>query len=456
MTVVRAEASDRKLKALVASIQAAECVLVLGPRILAPEEVAGPGVSVADDLAGKLFDELNVPAAEGQGFRRAIMRYERERSPEACRTLVRQLICEYEGHPTPLHLDLATLPFKLVLCATHDGLMLDAFRQAGKVDAVAAYYDHDGQTNPGHEPPLKIPTVERPIVYSLLGRHDHPESMVLNDGNLLDYLVSMTKETPGLPDAVRSTLRLSSTVFLFIGFGFENWWLRLLLKVLQITGVKNRPESLALEESLAFENRLLDESRDFFGSAGIYIQPGDWNELAKKLCESVDLTRLPRSIEIGAPPVASVASRGAPLVFLSYASEDVDLVNSIRDGLESRGLRVWQDKTNLRAGQYWETEIKHIISRVNYFVFVQTEQMDSRDRKGDRSGGVYNKELKLALGLLSVKLSGTVFVLHLTVGQCELRPEEELQAIHRVAFEDSGVERLAAAMLEASAMPASP
>ena len=34
--------SDRNLDALVASIQSAHCVLVLGPRIAAPASVAGP------------------------------------------------------------------------------------------------------------------------------------------------------------------------------------------------------------------------------------------------------------------------------------------------------------------------------------------------------------------------------------------------------------------------------
>ena len=436
---------DRRLSGLVASIQADDCVLVLGPRIAAPVEVAGPDVSLSDDLAGKLIEDLDGQLEAPMGLRRSISRYERERSPQACRTLVQQLISEYEGHPTPLHLDLAALPFRLVLSATHDSLMLDAFRRVGKDGATGAYYDH--QRGPAGIAPLALPTVQRPIVYSLLGRYDHPESMVLNEMNLLDYLVSLTKEKPPLPDAVRATLRARSTVFLFIGFGFENWWLRLLLKVLQITGVENRGVSLALEESRAFEDRSLDESKDFFVSAGIYIQPGDWNALAKDLRARVVLSRT-SEVPSANPSGGQFASpRSVPKVFLSYASEDMELVNAIREGLTARGLDVWQDKTNLRAGQYWEDEIERIIGGVNFFVFVQTEQMDRRDRMDDKLGGVYNRELKLALFLLKDKLPGTPFVIHLTVGNCVPRPEKELNAIHRIAFDDACVEILAEDML---------
>ena len=41
-------------------------------------------------------------------------------------------------------------------------------------------------------------------------------------------------------------------------------------------------------------------------------------------------------------------------------------------------------------------QIARLILDVDYFVFVQTEQMDGRDLR-PRGGGVYNRELALAL-----------------------------------------------------------
>jgi hypothetical protein len=440
-------ALERRLGGLVASIQSGDCVLVLGPRIAAPAELAGEGVCLADDLAAKLMEDLGGTDDPQPGLRRAIARYERERSPQACRTLIQQIVGEYQGHTTPLHADLAALPFRLALCATPDTLMFEAFRQAGKPGTVGAHYDH--HPGLGGVPPLALPTADRPIVYSLFGRHDHPESMVLNDQNLLDYLVSVTKENPALPDAVRATLRAPATVFLFVGFGFENWWLRLLLKVLKITGVDNRGMSIALEDSRAFEDGSLAENKGFFESAGIYIQPGDWNDLARSLRERVVVApaaRLP--VMAGAAGTAPDDGAARPLVFLSYASEDMATVNWMRAGLVARGLEVWQDKTHLRGGQRWMDQIKAVIERVDFFVFVQTEQMDRRDGFGP--DGIYNEELALALQRKRLPRPGCTFVVPVTVGTCRKRPERELRELHRIPVDDeAGLDRLAADLLAA-------
>lgn len=439
---------ERRLGGLVASIEAGDCVLVLGPRIAAPAALAGDAVCMADDLAAKLLQDLGEPGDGPLNLRRVVARYERERSPQDCRSIIQQIVGEYQGHTTPLHADLAALPFRLVLCATPDTLMLEALRQAGKAGAVGAHYDHHpGQ---GGVPPLALPTADRPIVYSLFGRHDHPASMVLNEQNLLDYLVSVTKENPALPDAVRATLRAPATVFLFVGFGFENWWLRLLLKVLKITGVANRGVSIALEDSRSFEDGALADNKGFFESAGIFIQAGNWNELARSLRERVAVApQALAPVMHGAAAALPSSGEPRPVVFLSYASEDMNTVNWIRAGLNARGLEVWQDKTNLRSGQRWMDQIKAVIERVDFFVFVQTEQMDERDGFG--KGGIYNDELALALQRKRLPRPGCTFLVPVTVGKCRHRHEPELRELHRIAVDDeAGLDRLANDLLAAT------
>lgn len=439
-------AMTRKLGPLVANVQSGDCVLVLGPRIGAPDEVAlAAGLSVAEDLSRKLLEDLG-QAPEGRGLLRAIAQYERARgSTQACRSAMQQLVAEYGGHTTPLHMDLARLPFKLVLNATFDGLMAEAFRQAGKTGVVEAHYDFHPAAPP---PPLKLASLDRPIVYSLFGSAAHPESMVLNEQNLLDYLVAVTREQPPLPDAVRATLRAPSTVFLFIGFGFDNWWLRLLLQVLQITGVENRPMSLGLEDPTAFDEATLAESKGFFGAAGIDIVPGPWNEVVQALTQSVKVVPPAAAPSAGGGGPVAEAPAGAPMVFLSYASEDRDTIERLRAGLLQRGLAVWQDKNNLRVGENWENQIEQVIKRVAFFVFVQTPAMDARDRRRDE--GVYNLELKLALERQKRMPENSVFVVHVTVGECGPRPEKALGELHRIAVDDeAGLDRLATDLLAA-------
>lgn len=436
---------------LVAKINAGDCVLVLGPRVAVPEAVCPGGQAPFDDyLSRKLLEDLGVEAPDTPGLRDALTRYEQQAGAAPLRGVVQEVVGALDGQTTDLHRDLASLPFRLVLMATADRMMIQAFTEVGKTGALEAHYDY---TSVGAEALLSLPSTDQPIVYSLFGRHDRPESMVLTDKNLLEYLVRLTKASPPLPDPVRATLRASSTLFLFVGFGFTNWWLRLLLKVLDVTGVENRSLSLALEDSSSFA-AAARENKGFFDAAGIFIQAGDWSALAAELAARYreHVTR-----ETARPPIATVAPSGArqPLVFLSYASEDADAVNALRRGLADHGISVWQDSQNLRLGQNWEARIAEFIKRVDYFVFIQTENMDRRDdRKED---GVYNRELKLALKRQSDRPYGSVFVLHVTIGHCHARPEPELAAVHRLRLDvENGVATLAADILTSFAPAPNP
>jgi hypothetical protein len=428
--------SERKLGSLATKIDDGDCVLVLGPRIAAPRVVADTDIPIDEYLAAKLLEDLGDNTAVPTDLRHTILRYQREKSSSACRSLMQELASEFDDHTTDLHLDLASLPFRLILSATPDRMMARALRDKGKAGVHEAYYDYCRSA--GTDLPLTLPTLDKPLVYSLFGRHDHPESMVMDDKNLLDYLVKITRESPALPDVVRATLRAPSTVFLFVGFGFTNWWLRLLLKVLDVTGVENRGLSLALEDKSTFEAAVSSEQTGFFESVGIYIQSRDWNAMAKGLAARIHNTTS-SSKAASATPSATDGGQGTgrPLVFLSYASEDIDRISALRDLLQHRGISVWQDKQNLRAGQNWMDQIEHVIAKVDYFVFVQTDKMDARP-------GVYNRELKRALARVEDLEHGLSFLFHVTMGACQPRPEPTLKSLHHIAVDtDAGGEKLA-------------
>ena len=105
---------------------------------------------------------------------------------------------------------------------------------------------------------------------------------------------------------------------------------------------------------------------------------------------------------------------------------------------------------NLRVGQNWEAKIAEFIKRVDYFIFVQTQNMDQLDARNE--DGVYNRELKLALERQEDRPYGAVFVLHVTVGPCQTRPGPALTKIHRFRLDaEHGIEALASQILDAFA-----
>jgi hypothetical protein len=179
----------------------------------------------------------------------------------------------------------------------------------------------------------------------------------------------------------------------------------------------------------------LAENRGFFQSAGIYIQTrDDWGPLARYLASTFRPTPAATAV------AASVASASGPLIFLSYASEDALTVDRLRETLERHGLRVWLDKQNLRNGQNWRYQIERVIDAVDYFVFVQSEHMEHRGQLR----GVYNAELKKAIEHQNDLPHGVVFILHVTLGECQPRPEPELANLHHTNIDsESGMDRLA-------------
>lgn len=55
-------------------------------------------------------------------------------------------------------------------------------------------------------------------------------------------------------------------------------------------------------------------------------------------------------------------------IFISYAIEDFDKVESIYKALSERGHSPWMDKKNLLPGQRWDLEIKKAVEESNYFI----------------------------------------------------------------------------------------
>ncbi|HAO20607.1 MAG TPA: hypothetical protein DCQ37_09125, partial [Desulfobacteraceae bacterium] len=73
-----------------------------------------------------------------------------------------------------------------------------------------------------------------------------PESLVMTENDLLDFLVSVISKAPGLPASITSELNSTDKNFLFLGFGFKHWYLRILLHVLAGNSHK-KSRSFALE-----------------------------------------------------------------------------------------------------------------------------------------------------------------------------------------------------------------
>ena len=405
---------------------------MLGPRIaFRPDD---PERRPLDELlAAELLESIGV---EGPAqLRRAADLYYREtRDREVLELTVRDFYDREAPATTAFHTNLAALPFRLCISASPDNLMLRAFEAAGKAPREGHYNFRDSAAAR-----LLAPSVEQPLVYHLFGHCDHPSSMVLTEGDLIEFLVAIIKGTPPIPDQVRSLLADPSVSFLFLGFGFQNWYLRVLLQVMNVYG--RRSKALAFEDERFFDHPEHEQAIGFFAERFIELRHLRWEAFA---------TQLRETYEAGARPAAPASARGTvrpatgaargPKAFVSYASEDRDAVEELAAQLESRGIDVWHDRQDLRAGDNWKNTLKDVISRrVDYVIVVQSAAMNNRIE------GVFHSEIAAARERQD-NMADFRFLIPVTIGDAQMLPS--LGHAHAVDVSAPGGVELLVASIE--------
>jgi hypothetical protein len=436
----------RKLRALVGRITEGNCVLVLGPRLaIRPND---PERTPLDELlAAEILSGLDdVPPAEAalaaKNLRRAADLYERKGEQlDELREIARDFYLREAASTTDFHRDLAALPFRLCVCASPDSLMLAAFEQVGKAPQKA-HYNFKGASRRMETPaaPLRSPAPDRPIVYHLFGQYEDPSSLVLTEADLIQYLVNIVRGIPPIPDEVRSILVDPAQKFLFLGFGFQNWYLRVLLHVLGVYGHTEEAKPIAFEDPRFFDDPEHEQAVGFFsGARRIDFRPLRWEPFAKQLRETYEAAAQPKAVPIAVPA-------DAPKAFLSYASEDRKIVDALAEKLEAHSIKVWQDVQDLRGGDQWEKALFTVIEKqVDYVVVVQTPAMSARIE------GVFNSEIKAALKRQERfgEFEGQQlrFLIPVTTGRCQLL--STLEDFHALdVSDDAGIEALASSIRE--------
>jgi TIR domain/SIR2-like domain len=439
---VQNDAERRELRGLLERIRRGDCVLVLGPRLAV--RVDDPDRRpldelLASELLANLGEQGKLASQSPVSLRRAADLHYRERQDrEELELAVQDFYAREATSTTDFHCDLARLPFRLCVSASPDSQMLNAFQQAKKTPQKGHY---SFKQPSGAR--LSSPTVDRPLVYYLFGHYEDPRSLVLTEGDLIEFLVSIVRGVPPVPDQVRSVLADQAASFLFLGFGFHNWYLRVLLQVMNVYG--HRSKAIAFEDTMFFSGPEHEGALEFFsGDRLIDFRPLAWDVFARRLRETYEA-----STPLATPQTTYIpqsAAPNAPKAFLSYASEDREAVDSLAEKLEARGIKVWQDHQDLRAGDNWNKVLLDVIARrVDYVVVVQTPAMTLATK------GVFNREIDAALvqqtDMGEFDGQKLRFLIPVKIGACALL--SSLRAQHAIDVSQvDGVDSLAASILE--------
>src|ERR1700743_3873149 len=103
-------------------------------------------------------------------------------------------------------------------------------------------------------------------------------------------------------------------------------------------------------------------------------------------------------------------------VFISYASEDRDLVLPYYDLLQADGIGAWMDTKNIHPGQNWELEITRAFKDAHIILlFCSSRSVNKR--------GFVRREANEAIENLKYLKPDDIYLIPVLLEPCELPPE---------------------------------
>jgi hypothetical protein len=402
-------------KALIYSIRQKKCILMLGPDTALDAVEGRPRVlteslalQLAEDFDPFIKDNINI-----SNLTEVAQYYclQPTRGRIDLEVKVRDFYQQKHSLCSQFHQNLAVLPFYFAITSSPDNMFYEALKRQKK-EPIIGWYNFKRKKSV-----MEVKsTVDKPLLFYLCGTIKEPESLVLTENDLLDFLVTIiSKDT--LPVRLINELQADDNSLLFIGFGFKHWYLRILLHVLKIKNKASR--SFALED---FAARNIDEFKStvfFFheGPCKIHIFERNFNSFAKELRKRYEES-LGTSLEL---PSTEEVKR--PTIFICHASEDKEYASSLYEKLKSVGYKPWLDKENLRGGDQWDEVIKKVIKKeIDYFLVLQSKNLSMKLE------GYVNKEIYEARERQKGFRYGIRFIIPVKIEDCALLEEfEDLQ-----------------------------
>lgn len=391
---------------LIYAIRKNNCILMLGPDAAA-EAVNGTHRPLTEILANQLAEKIKPEIKKEinpSDLAQVSQQYFMEKGRFDLEARVAAFYNERLELTSDLHNNLAALPFYFTVTTTPENMFPEALRKEKK-EPIMGRYNFKGKA----PEKVRMGTVEKPLVFYLYGTVEEPGSLLLTENDLLDFLVALISKSPGLQDNIRSELQAENKSFLFLGFGFRHWYLRILLHVLQ--GGNRKSRSFAMEQFTPEHAAELQRNVFFFKRSDykIHIFKQELNRFAGELREKFE----------GSSPDCTprFMDAKAPEVFICHANEDKSYAASLYAKLEEAGIKPWLDKKNLRGGDDWNSRIEKTIKTVDYFVVLQSNSL------AKKHVGYVNREINTALDRQKEFMKGFCFIIPVKIEECPLRED---------------------------------
>lgn len=236
MDVVAAE--PKKLEDwddIINSIKDEKCVLFVGPESV----MKAPGISYHEEL-------VKAPAFQNNDYFTYLPRDEMFMLSQNFYRgkLVSRFknYCQQNAFFDDTYKKIASIPFHTIIAVTRYPFLVQSF-----VNNNIGFQNHWFSKvfdKSKAEEDIDTPSAEMPLVYSLFGRFDIDESLLLTHNDLFDYLTKLLSEN-ALPTKLKEIVK-SSNEIIFLGFKFERWYVQLLLRLFELNDLNAQFERISL------------------------------------------------------------------------------------------------------------------------------------------------------------------------------------------------------------------
>jgi hypothetical protein len=416
-------------------IEERKVIPIIGAELLSVPDGSGGEIPLQRLLAIKLAERLRLPAIDHQGddaLHQVVCRYlqgggRREEVYPRIRNLMKELAPPV---PEPLRQLARIRHFNLFVTTTFDTLMeqaLDGERHGGAAQTVSLAYA------PNHNQDLSPEARSAPVptVFHLLGRLSASPDFVITEEDTLEFFTSMQAESKR-PNILFDELKTSH--LLLIGNTFPDWLTRFFIRMAKSGRLSLQREELEIvaDRRVQSEPNLILFLKNFSYRTQVFEQ-GNAADFVRELASRY-AARHPAASAAPVTPVPASASNAGGLViedmkpgavFLSYASQDVEAVQKLRDALDAAGLDVWFDRRLLGSGDDFDQQIKRNIRACALFLPVISANTQARHE------GYFRLEWSLAAERAKLIADTIPFILPIaldgTPDQGALVPERFLQ-----------------------------
>ncbi len=204
---------------LVDRIEEEKCTLIIGPELCTNEREESFQEVLNQYLEKRGYDELGFFSEdEFFSFKDEI---EKQYTYYEIKTF-------FEDQKIPdIYYKIAQIPFHLIVSLSPDLYLKTVFEEKN-INHTFAFYHKSITPAPIKNPPSR----SSPLLYNLLGNMEDEESLVFTYEDLFDYIERVFGGAK-LPDTLRAGLRESKN-FVFLGIKYERWYLKLILRLLNL------------------------------------------------------------------------------------------------------------------------------------------------------------------------------------------------------------------------------